>query len=160
MQLQHSSNATIAVHLNKFERALLFSSPLDPVAIQPTTTTLQQVTGNDAAAVSAAQAADPYGIRIALRPGHPLALLTWQQYIATVTRMSKTIEQQLQGPAVEALAAFNRERKLLVGGSCGCPVCVCLPASLQDCCFLVNGKLLPAACAAQQQQQQCLHCCD
>jgi hypothetical protein len=75
---------------------------------------LQQVTGSDAAAVSAAQAGDPYGIRIALRPGHPLALLTWQQYIATVTRMSRTVEQQLQGPAVEALAAFNRERKLLV----------------------------------------------
>ncbi|KAF6257500.1 hypothetical protein COO60DRAFT_1222554 [Scenedesmus sp. NREL 46B-D3] len=75
---------------------------------------MQQVTGSDAAAVSAAQAADPYGIRVALRPGHPLALLTWQQYIATVMRMSKTVEQQLQGPAVEALAAFNRERKLLV----------------------------------------------
>lgn len=78
--------------------------------------TVQQVTGSDAAAVSAAQAADPYGIRIALRSGHPLALLTWQQYIATVTRMSRTVEQQLQGPAREALAAFNRERKLLVRG--------------------------------------------
>jgi hypothetical protein len=72
------------------------------------------VTGKDAAAVSAARAADPYGIRVALRPGHPLALLTWQQYIATVARMSRTVEQQLQGPALEALAAFNRERKLLV----------------------------------------------
>lgn len=76
---------------------------------------LQQVTGSAASAVSSVQVSDPYGIRIAFRPGHPLALLTWRQYIAIVTRISRTVEQQLQSPALEALAAFNRERHQLVG---------------------------------------------
>lgn len=67
-----------------------------------------------ASAATAAQASDPYGIRIAFRPGHPLALLTWRQYLAVVARMSRTVEQQLQGPAMDALVAFNRERRQLV----------------------------------------------
>lgn len=75
-----------------------------------------QVTGSSSAASSAtaAQASDPYGIRIAFRPGHPLALLTWRQYLAVVARMSRTVEQQLQGAAMDALVAFNRERRQLV----------------------------------------------
>eukprot|EP00879_Flechtneria_rotunda_P007919 GHRR01008297.1.p1 GENE.GHRR01008297.1~~GHRR01008297.1.p1 ORF type:complete len:338 (+),score=146.04 GHRR01008297.1:547-1560(+) len=73
-----------------------------------------QVTGKSAAAVSAAEVSDPFGIRVAFRPGHPLALLTWKQYIAIVSRVSRTVEQQLQGPCLDALSAFNRERKLLV----------------------------------------------
>ncbi|KAF8073127.1 hypothetical protein HT031_000788 [Scenedesmus sp. PABB004] len=75
---------------------------------------LLAVTGGADGCVSAAQASDPYGIRCAFAPGHPLALLSWRGYLAIVTRMARTVEHQLQGPALEALAAFNGERRRLV----------------------------------------------
>jgi uncharacterized protein YkwD len=77
---------------------------------------LLQVSGSKSAALSstAAQSTDPFGIRIAFRPGHPLSLLTWGQYLAVVTRMSKTVEQQLQQQDWQALAAFNSQRRQLV----------------------------------------------
>lgn len=75
-----------------------------------------QVSGSSQAALSstAAQTTDPFGIRIAFRPGHPLSLLTWGQYLAIVSRMSRTVEQQLQRHDLEALAAFNSDRRQLV----------------------------------------------
>lgn len=75
-----------------------------------------QVSGNSKAALSstAAQTTDPFGIRIAFRPGHPLSLLTWGQYLAVVSRMSRTVEQRLQRHDLEALAAFNNDRRQLV----------------------------------------------
>lgn len=75
-----------------------------------------QVSGSSPAARSgtAAQATDPFGIRIAFRPGHPLALLTWGQYLAVVSRMSRTVEQQLRQGDLQALSAFNNERRQLV----------------------------------------------
>lgn len=77
---------------------------------------LLQASGSTSAAMTstAAQATDPFGIRIAFRPGHPLSLLTWGQYLATVSRMSRTVEQQLQHHDWTALAAFNSERRQLV----------------------------------------------
>jgi hypothetical protein len=79
-----------------------------------------QVSGSTPAARSstAAQATDPFGIRIAFRPGHPLSLLTWGQYLAIVSRMSRTVERQLQHGDLQALAAFNNDRRQLVRG-CG-----------------------------------------
>lgn len=93
---------------------------------------LQQLTGSTAATVSAAQVSDPYGIRIAFSAGHPLALLTWKQYMSIIVRMSKTVEQQLQGPALEAVAAFNRERKLLVGPGAAAMPCTILCQGAAD----------------------------
>lgn len=91
-----------------------------------------QVSGSSQAALSstAAQTTDPFGIRIAFRPGHPLSLLTWGQYLAIVSRMSRTVEQGLPQHNLEALAAFNNDRRQLVRpllqlGFCstsGCPV--------------------------------------
>lgn len=77
---------------------------------------LLQVSGSKSAALSstAAQSTDPFGIRIAFSPGHPLSLLTWGQYLAIVTRMSKTVEQQLQQLDWQAVAAFNSQRRQLV----------------------------------------------
>jgi hypothetical protein len=77
---------------------------------------LLQVSGSSQAALSstAAQMTDPFGIRIAFRPGHPLSLLTWGQYLAIVSRMSRTVEQQLPRHNLEALAAFNSDRRQLV----------------------------------------------
>lgn len=75
-----------------------------------------QVTGQvpTGTASSAAPAVDPYGIRIAFRPGHPLSLLTWGQYLAIVSRISKTVEQQLQDRNLDALVDFNSQRRQLV----------------------------------------------
>jgi hypothetical protein len=79
----------------------------------------QQISGSSSSCVPAAQASDTYGIRIAFRPDNPLSLLTWQQYSALISRISDLVTQHLQGPPLEALQDFNRERKLLVGGAAG-----------------------------------------
>jgi hypothetical protein len=95
-----------------------------------------QASGSTSAALTstAAQATDPFGIRIAFRPGHPLSLLTWGQYLATVSRMSRTVEQQLQHHDWTALAAFNSERRQLVRRICVfCGVCVAAPHWPQQC---------------------------
>lgn len=55
--------------------------------------------------------------------------------MAVVKRMNRTVEQQLQGPRLEAIAAFNRERRLLVGG-------VSASASSGMCCSCVHRCLL------------------
>jgi hypothetical protein len=118
--------------------------------------------GSSPAALAAAnlQRADPWGIRIALRPGHPLALLNWQQYVGIVWRVSRTVEQQLQGPALEALLAFNRERRRLVRavalgwclGAAAAVTCVCQRRMLPQALKASRRPRTPCALPAQVQE--------
>lgn len=72
----------------------------------------QQVTGK--AGQSSLCVTDPYGIRIALRKGHPLSLLTWQEYLSVIQRAAAACEQLLPGQALQQLMAFSREQRNLV----------------------------------------------
>jgi len=78
---------------------------------------VQQIRGSSPSCVAAAQASDPYGIRIAFRPGNPLALLTWQQYSALISRVGDVVTQHLQGPPLEALQEL-RSGAQAAGGWC------------------------------------------
>jgi hypothetical protein len=111
---------TVDPHLCQSVVAAL-CQPLQLVLLRRHCCECQQVTGK--AGHSSLSVTDPYGIRIALRKGHPLSLLTWQEYLAVIQRAAAACEQLLPGQALQQLMAFSREQRNLVRACRGCGTC-------------------------------------
>eukprot|EP00877_Chromochloris_zofingiensis_P001257 jgi/Chrzof1/11131/Cz05g25020.t1 len=79
---------------------------------------IMQVTGKPSA--PAAQVTDRFGIRIGFSKSHPLALMTWRDYIRQFQHVSRTAEAILSGPKLEEVGRFNRGRRALVGVVSSC----------------------------------------